>query len=751
MTNNKKIDLHKSDVGGDQTGEINTTNVDSSTNISITNITVTTPVIENTPHIESKTFKKKAGFVEFLNSTEMLNSFNINRSFLDLWINIDLFDIVDEKTFNLQDLIENFSKHRNILINGDSESSKTSSIKYIMHHLPEDSILVYLDMNVTEGRGNITKKIEESLKKNYENPLHFDDMKKLNIYLFVDNFDRISPQNKNHEKFIKQIEELEMKYPHLHCILTSNKQLHELSIEMKTITISFVSYSIKPIGLRHRELIINRWLEYKNIKDEKQYEIQREEYIQKLNDLVIKSLVPNTVFFVYTLIYMSDNAKTQNITNYKYCYETILNTNLEVKALIPNELVTGYTLFLTYVCYYLFEQKKQFFNEENLKLIFDEYPFEIYHDFKTVLKNIVLSGLIVESIGEYSFRHDYIYYYLLGSYFADNYDEQKDKIKQMILNLQDRTNSYSIIFLTYHRIGSKMELFQQLTDKIDGLFDSYPEVTLTQNEISSLEIAFRTYPEIDFISIPDIEKTRERHLRKQEELGELEELETIESVSTEVKIVLEFIRTIEVMGCILKNNPLTIHKPDKDKYFSCAIKSIQRFVGALVGKQTKDNGRQIYDYLTKNIQKYVSSHPDESNGKYEQKEIVAKMYATLIQSIYSAGVNISVINLCSKYMFETIDRYQINNNSPFLELMSYVAKMQYNKEIKQPEIEKLLNHEESSFTLDKLVHSYAHEYCQFHRVDVLERQKLGNLFENHYKSKQEKISVKTLPINHNSK
>ena len=625
------------------------------------------------------------------------------------------------------DMIEKNPK--NILISGDSLSGKSSCIKYLIMNLSNSFTTIFID-----GNGDIQLPIKshiERMKKKCYNRIPDNET----TIVFIDNFHQIKNSDKRNK-----ILEFFNKEKNIYLIITTDK-LYNLQIIKNSIFDT--SYEILPLGYALEDKLINNWLEIVDFTKE-DFNQKRIYYSSLINNIFLKYTMPRYPFFFYTILYsLFNNTKglSVNITSEYYCYyflisQCLLNANIELNQF------DMYLNILSEISY-LFFKRITSKNIKDKKLKEEMILDFLENDYKTrynINENIsidkILSKLhnakifVYSDIREYHFAYPYIYYFFLGKYFSENLNDNMEDIKKMIDNLHILENSYIIMFLIYNTKNS--DILEYLNSSILSYLKNEKIMTLKNEDVNHLDKYSEKISNIVLSNI-DIEKNREDHFKRMDKFEEdynlntdmYEEPDTYDDNFLEIK---KSIKSIELMGCIIKSRHASLLRDNIYRYFTNSVILSLKISNNLFGILQKEEKEFVNWIETKMLEEDIDNI---NNIKNIVDFIVYQIYYLI--SIFT--IKISSQYLCSENLIYCINELKEEMPLPIIFLIEKDIKLNYKQNVDTSEIRKILSDKNISKYVKKIYIDLITSYCNINRINKKTLEEVEKIIGIYYAKK----------------
>ncbi|BDZ68533.1 TIR domain-containing protein [Methanobacterium ferruginis] len=526
-------------------------------------------VIEQEITFRQVKIRKK--FVDFLQDTEIFKKAHSQKERVlleDIFIFPDLtkYDSFREKNeiINSKDLFEELLENKRIVIVGEDQSGKTTLCKSLFKELYEKNFLpIYVS-----GKKNILKKgplkaISRSFNSQYEG-IEFKDVDNNKIVPIIDDFHF----SKYKEKIVKALSNYK------YFILVVDDIFSISIVEDENLISSFLHYEIKELKPSLRHELIEKWayLTDKEIKDIEYYKNidRRTELIDHtIGRSIGRGIMPSYPFFILSVIFTSETSSmplNQDITSQGYCYQAFITFYLKEQG-VKNDEINIYMNFLTELAFYFYmKQKFELSTHEFdhfMEIYLEKYNLPIEPSILLENLNQIFSA---DSLNNYAFKYNYLYYFFVAQYFAEHIEEKeiKEEIKKIMENLHVNENAYIAVFIAHH--SRNTHILDELKKNAKSLFADFKPATLTTSEVEFFD------KEADIIveaALPshntNHDTERKKRLKIKDELEENgydeEDEEDEEEFESDLRIELRrSIKTVEVMGCIIKNRAGSLEK-----------------------------------------------------------------------------------------------------------------------------------------------------------------------------------------------
>jgi len=675
-------------------------------------------------------------FENFLKDTEILakaHSQKENVFLEDIFIypELDIHDNLkkDEKKTTIissKELLKDILKHSKIVIAGENQSGKTTLCKIIFKELRNNNFIpIYVSGEKINSSGKIEKKISKSFDEQYEK-IDLNNIDKERIVPIIDDFH----YSKNKEN---RIEKLSI---YSRCIIIVD-DIFGLNIKDEKLIGSFDHFKIRELKPSLRNELIKKWI---NLTDKEYKENSIYEDIDKktetvesiLGNTIGKGIMPAYPFFILSIIFTYETSTTplQEMTSQGHCYEAFIYFYLLKNGVKPDEADT-YINFLTEFAYHIYKEKKDELSPDEFKSFIKSYlnKFNLPIKQNVLLKNL---NLIVskDSFNNYSFQQRYFYFFFAAKYLAD-YNNENDEIKtditNIIKNLHVEENAYIAIFIAHH--SRNIEILNEIKNNSLDLFNEYKVATLVKDEVKFFDEHLKYIIDESVLhSNTTPEKERDKRLKNQDEAeqfqNEAEQKDNDEDhlVGKELRLA---IKTVEVMGSIIKNRSGSLEKTKLNEMFENAMNVYLKILSSLFEYMKSEYYQKyiidtISKILRKNIEKEEGIKVSDESLKKRAKIIFWNLNFFIVYGI----INKIIHSLGSDKLIEIIKKVCDEINTPASFLVKHGILMWYTKNIDSNEIKKKINEKDFSDIAEKNIKFMIINFCSMHQINYKDRQRI---------------------------
>jgi GTPase SAR1 family protein len=659
------------------------------------------------------TFLKKSDFIYEKNNDDC----NLDTFYVFPELRIDRPEKTEPAKILSDDLLKNFIKSPfNIIIAGDDQSGKTSLCKQYFINLfaSGDFVPVYFKTTPDE-RGDIFNKIQSSLLSQYDKKIDgsFDNNLKI---LLIDDF-----QFLNEAQQIKYIKFISEQKNYFAIIFVD--QLFMRSMDKKILTKNFKEYTIREFGHLKRNQLIEKWITYINA-DNKNYK-KTDELSEYINNTFLKGIMPFTPFYILTVLAANEDFVPLNgeLTSKGHCYQALIYISLRKMNVVENE-IGAFLNILANIAFRFFKEDISSYSEDDLFVFLNDYskkynmPFENEYFMEKIEKSHVFYR---DSINQFSFYAPYLYHYFVAKYISEKISDEdvKGYIEKIYSNLDNQSNAYIGIFIIHH--SKNIILIKEILSKIILLYSEYPEISLNKNEIKHIdEYAGTINREVIEAYDKSEEERKKRLLMEDADDDEIENYDGKEEINKEIQRIKKAIRTVEVMGHILKNHSGEIEIVHLKECFLSALNVHRRICNMFI-IEFKNNESGFVDFVANRILDNDNSLTRDEISKLAHNYFifynVAAIYAAIVRSVNALG---------SKGLSKIIREIAYEMDNPIGYCVYFQCEMWYNKGLLIEEAKKV--YKEFPDTVKFIMRKLIKEYIDLHHIDYRNKQEIADKF-----------------------
>lgn len=657
----------------------------------------------------------------------------------DIYVPPELIILNDEKNItekiNIENLIDNVcSKFRGIIY-GESQSGKTSLCYYIFSELfNKGEVPIYLSGKTvrTLSKNQKEKVIKNILKEQYCGINIIANLSLKNCILIFDDFQLY--KDRSHLEFLSEFKSV---------ILVADSILqHDYTVDIN----DFIRYSISEYSARLREKLLCKWI---NIGIDETVDIKRQMFeMDCKQELINKTLgkalsscfMPSYPFFILSILIGTENngnLNTTDITSQGNCYSFLVYINLK-RCEIKGEDIHSYENILSSLSFYMYEKRNKYIGSSEINDFFQNYdnkyllPFSFSSEevnYKKLLDKLCSAQILSNNMRDcYEFRYPYLYYYFLSKFFTQNYQEYKNKIDDILDDLQLEENGHICMFLVYHSVHN--EFIDSLLNKAKDLFKEFEPATLKKKELSFFCDNLKIEEFLYLSSNGEVKKARENSLEIQSELEEAtsdyHEESTFEDNTEDglLKDLYKSIRTVEIIGNIVRNRYGSLQIGRQKKIIQEAININLRIISYVFDAIKNQNNQQdIISWIKKRLEHLIKKKNIEGNIDYLEK--ATEIFWNINYFIICGFIYQTVRSIGTKNLNRIISDLSSEKSEPSYSLIEHGIKLFYNYEIDVSKIEKDFKDYSYSFVAELIMKHLISFFSQYNIIDFKEKQRIS--------------------------
>ena len=522
------------------------------------------------------------------------NSENVKMTLDEFFVYPDLERInkrqlkVDEDYTDSSSILDD-KQYSFVLLEGDDQSGKTSILNMYYLRFIDRYMYPILIKGTCIKNENLDKIVGDAFAEQYnkEDQEKYSQYNKERKVLLVDNFDECGLNDTTKKKVIDRLINRFSK-----VIITTRENENISSsyflMEKKDALIA----RIKPLGhVKRNELVKKFYTTY----DVNTYMLKKQVLLEKVKngfDMVEnflgKEYMPS--YPIYILSILLSNTKMQGSTleqtSYGYCYEALITCAL-MTCVDDKTKIDRYYNVLTNLAYFIYRKEGKPISEDDFAKFYEDYQ-EIYHaqGYKETKNNLLKCNLLrCADDYYYRFSYSYIYYFLVAKHMAENIHtkEGQGDIEDLCDNIHDEQKANILIFIAHHIKNPRFIEATQLA--LMTAVENQKPVTLDRDDdyyklLNELCESLKK----EIISPRekiDPEKEREKMLQKRDESEKLLPKGKTDpnDLPIEIQIMNKSLRSIEVVGQIVKNRQGSLRKTEIKDMVKEMYKTAFRTIG----------------------------------------------------------------------------------------------------------------------------------------------------------------------------
>ena len=675
-------------------------------------------------------FRHHADFLKSLRkmSIPIHNSENVKMTLDEFFVYPDLERMntrqikVDEDFTDSSSIIDD-KQYKLVMLEGDDQSGKSSLLNmYYLRFVDK-----YMYPLFVKGK-NINDNLDKVLGNAFSEQYNSEDKEKYSQYdkehkvLLVDNFDECQLNDTAKKKVIDQMLDRFSK-----VIITTKENEGVSSSYFLMEKKETLMARIKPLGHVKRNELVKKFYKTYDVNASTMQQALLEQVkagFDMVENFLGKEYMPS--YPIYILSILLSNTKLQGSTleqtSYGYCYEALITCAL-MTCVDDKTKIDRYYNVLMNLAYFIYKKNGKPISEDEFQHFYEEYQ-KIYHaqGYKETKNNLLKCNLLrCTDDYYYKFSYNYIYYFLVAKYMADNIHDKKgqDDIMDLCVNIHDEQKANILIFIAHHIKAPQFIEATQLA-LITALEKEKP-VTLDRNDdyYKLNELCESLKKEIVAPGVKiDPEKEREKILQKRDENEKMLSNEKINpnELPEEIQNMNKSLRSIEVVGQIVKNRqgslPKTEIKTMVKEMYETAFRTISYF-GAFIESEKS----QLIEDVIKNKKEGESN--DEIKKKIESFFEVTSLNFCLF--VFSKVIK----SVGNKELRSTFNDIAKEMDTPAAKLVSFSMITCFSR-IAIPDLETIVEELRDNPVAMSIIRARVRSYLYNNYVPYNDRQKIIN-------------------------
>lgn len=686
-------------------------------------------------------------FWEFLNNTELLSKAHSRKEQVlleDIFVYPELSKYDElrtyEKKISSKIVIKNFYDFSKILIAGESQSGKTTLCKKLFIELKNKNYVpIYLFDRTYQYHGKIENRIAAAFKEQYKN-VSIEEIDRNRIVPIIDDFHLA----KKKEKHILDLSNFK------HQVIVVD-DIFGLNLRDERLISLFIHLKIEEFTPSLRNKLIKKWTRLNDktdgllITDNDIYKIidEKTELVNTtLGKIFGRGIMPSHPFFVLSIISTYDTfAKPldEEITSQGYCYQAFIYMYLRKQG-VKNDDIDTYINFLTEFAFFIYSKDKNEISKDQFDSFMDSYlkKFNLPIKQDTLINKLRKSKIIaLDNFNNYFFCYRYLHFFFIAKYLAEHSGDNKKIINKIINNLHKSENAYISIFVSHH--SKSDEILDEIILNALCLFDEHEPATLSEVELEFFnkqegEIVKAVLPPSNIT--PEIERERRLTLaQNSENLKTIDKKETpLEENEDLARELRRSIKTVEVIGCIIKNRAGSLDKARLESMFEEAMDVHLRILTSFF-KIIKEKSEQdiIIDFISNRLDYIIKKKSEErlKDGKkdreptHEELEKISQNIFWNLNFLTVYGLIDKIINsIGSSKLTKIAETVCDKRNTPAAYIIKHGILMWYNKNLQVDIIAEKIDNDGFSSIAKRLMDFLVVNHCSMHKITYREKQKI---------------------------
>jgi uridine kinase len=689
-------------------------------------------------------------FVDFLQSTDLLAKAHSQKDRLHLddifiWPELAKYDDLRdyEKTIRSERLVEEYAERLRIVVAGADQSGKTTLCKKVFGELRKRRFVpVYVEDKAGQFAGKMANRVLKAFNAQYPGAV-LDKIDKTRLVPIVDDF-HLAARKEEH---------LDALSVYRNQIIVVD-DIFSLNIADQRLMRPFSHFRIVQLKPSYRHQLIRKWVSITDRSFGSSHDAANNNYQAidtttefvnaALGRIIGTGIMPAYPFFMLSAISTLETLEKpldREITSQGYCYQALIYMYLRKQG-VKNDEVDTYLNFLSEFAFYLYKERRHELTagdfREFMRIYVETYNLPISE--ATLLNNLAGTQIIrADGLSNFAFNYPYLYYFFVAKHLAEHSEANRDRIASIVANLHTNDNAYIAVFISHH--AKDTAFLEEIILNSMCLFDRYEPATLDKDEFSFFDKQLSSIAEA--VLLPkDAAPEKERALRLAREdvsegketgldgaQGSDQESDNGDYLARELR---RSIKTVEVMGQIIKNRAGSLRREQIELIFEQAMKTMLRILASFVAviKQASSQ-RDVVAYIAARIEKHFDEAAErrpEGRARIptrEQMERLSERIFWNLNFMVVRGVIDKIVHaLGSNSLVAPVGKVCDSENTPAAFLVKHGIMMWYSKNLSVDRIASGINQEQFSEIAKRAMKFMVASHCAMHVVSFRDKQKI---------------------------
>lgn len=583
-----------------------------------------------------------------------------------------------------------FTESPYILILGESQSGKSSLAKKIFLQLARVGFVPIILSGLRKPP--VGERLKDLLVREFERQYGdhstsaYLQLDKASRVIIVDDYHNVDLSTTQRVKFLEGLHKFAGR-----IILFSNglvqeaRDLFDPSGRADAAT-PFVKYRILPFSKVTRNDLIEKWLmlEEGQNTDGIDFAYRREELMRVFDSLTASNRLPRYPIFLLTILSGIEALVPidPKIGTHGAYYDLLIRT-----ALLQGQDAANYSIsqnFLAYLARDMFATRRTSVDHQRFRSITKEFEtrFAVSLDAGSILKSMVDRQMLVRTGDDVSFTHPYILYFFAAMWLRDHIGEMevRDSIRRLARNVHIEGNANLLLFLAH--LSKDPIILEEVASAAKSLHADLMVATF-EEDVAFLA-AMRDPSKSPMLIDGDVNERRREIIEME---GEQERETDLASNGSDADAVfgdgeedlgpvgsmVSAMKTVEILGQILKNFPGTLEADDKYRIASEGFGLGLRTVTLLY-----DRVRENHELLLDELRAIVKRHRPDAT-KLENDRQARDMMVGVCEALGAALVQLIAQSMGTAQLDQTYERVAEANPIITVELINASIALEYNK------------------------------------------------------------------------
>jgi Calcineurin-like phosphoesterase len=469
---------------------------------------------------------------------------------------------------------------------------------------------VYLDPSLISGHdtNRVAKSIEKAFSKEYGSHLleYFRQLGTATRVLIFDDWDRLRFNENGRKHLLKSLASCADYVVIFDDATSFIQQLTDLTLRDDIPRPKLCE--LRQFGYRHRGALIERWHRVGRAFEVSEgtlaHDISVSEHL--LDALIARGVTPSTPLFMLSALQMQQEAANSggDYGSFGHIYQSLITRRLSKQS---SKQIALKLNFLSMLAFKLFETQLDSLTLVQIKETGRAYEEEYGYEFepRSLLKEIAESGLIQFDGDTFKFEYRYVYYYSVAYAFRTNVaNEQtrtgaRNQLTRLAKEAYFDDNANILIFYIY--LSKDRGLMEEVLANASSIFVNIDPCNL-ESDIDFVNKLLSAPPTLEEPSEDLSQNQLEHRIARDEAIANQLPAASEEDSLNEISEVNFAIRSLEIMGQILKNFPSDLRRDIKLSLAKESYALGLRSMGSLL-RTLQGNRNTIRDVMAANLAK----------------------------------------------------------------------------------------------------------------------------------------------------
>lgn len=622
-----------------------------------------------------------------------------------------------------------------ILIRGDNQSGKSKLCAHLFIHLVENSKpVLFVDLEEIKAKSPNMKVFEGKYREQFSGDFELW-MKQKDSTIIFDNLTQ-SGHSLKHIALAKD---------HFsRVIVATSNDSYSAYFKDEVSLGHFVNFRIGHFGHSKQEQLIKKWLELSSDKSEASREIEhaRIDKIERdVNSVLINNkVVPRYPFYILSILQTHEHfmPRDMQITAYGHCYYALIIAHMIKSGIDPtDENINPCFNFASHLSFQIHLSE----NAEQKMEIAEYTQFLARYKDRYLISDSLINRLCGPNgilhrndAGSICFSVPYSYYFFLGRYLAQSYEENQATLAQMMEKSYVRENTMALTFAIHHAQDSR--ILDEILVHTACAVDRYEPAKLDHQETRVFNELLETIPEKILTDRP-VEEVRaaERDKRDRKDIEQDNESNSEASSRIDNEVYVSQ-KNMEILSQILKNKAGILEKSKIEEIVQIICDAGLRLISiCLCNEEELEELTRYIEEKYDGLVGFKRAHDHERKRRGLSKIVRFTIFVWAMSNIEK------IVSALSKpELREIVQKIRDKNDTPAFDVIYYFYSLDVSdsfEEHQKIELERLLEKYDSKemLFLQRILSLRTQHYINTHKIRAPLKQSISALLriEDHSK------------------